>query len=185
MPPFEVAATFLRGFFSGTARQRSRRLVKAPLGAVQVSALRHPDPSVGKECLSFLDHYANDQSMAVFGAGLEDPVDFVSNVALPSLVCTSCTAQAVDTADVVAGLVQVISSDPCSDLRVRAMSMLFYLASGDGAARAALEVVATGDPDQLIRRAAAGALEGRFVAPRKRYQRHQRTHAVMARRTGS
>ena len=60
-----VAAAFLRGFFSGTARQRSRRLAKAPLRAIQVAALRHPDPFTRKECLFFLDHYANEPRHAL------------------------------------------------------------------------------------------------------------------------
>jgi HEAT repeat protein len=181
----EVAAVFLRGFFSGTARQRFRRLAKAPLSAIQVAALRHPDPLTRKECLFFLDHYANDQSIAVFSAALEDPVEFVRNLAMHSLACTSCKLEALDTAEVVPGLVQVISSDPRPDLRLRAISMLLHLAPGDGAARMALEAAATNDPDPLTRRAAAGALKGRFVAPRKRYERRQRTHAGTARRISS
>jgi hypothetical protein len=178
----EAAAVFLREFFSGTPRQRSRRLAKAPLGAVQVAALRHPDPFTRKECLFFLDHYANDQSITVFSAALEDPVDFVRNLALHSLACTSCKLEPLDTTDVVPRLVQVISSDPRPDLRLRAISMLLHLAPGDGAVRMALEAAATNDPDPLTRRAAVGALQGRFVAPRKRYERSQRTHAGKAAR---
>jgi HEAT repeat protein len=181
----EVAAVFLREFFSGTARQRSRRLAKAPFRAIQAAALRHPDPFTRKQCLFFLDHYANDQSIAVFRSALEDPVDFVRNLAMHSLACTSCKLEALDTAEVVPGLVQVISSDPRPDLRLRAISMLLHLAPGDGGARMALETAATNDPDPLTRRAALGALQGRFVAPRKRYERHQRTHAGTARRIGS
>jgi HEAT repeat protein len=178
----EAAAVFLRDFFSGTARQRSRRLAKAPLRAIQVAALRHPDPFTRKGCLFFLDHYANDQSIAVFRAALADPVDFVRNLAMHSLACTSCKVQALDAAEVVPGLVQVISSDPRPDLRLRAISMLLHLAPDDAAARTALEAAATDDPDPLTRHAAVGALQGRFVAPRKRYERHQRTHARTARR---
>jgi HEAT repeat protein len=181
---YEVAAVFLREFFRGTARQRSRRLSKAPLSAIQVAALRHPDPFTRKECLFFLDHYANDQSLEVFSAALEDPVDFVRNLAMHSLACTSCKVEALDAAQVVPGLVQVISSDPRPDLRLRAISMLLHLAPGDGAARTALEAAATNDPDPLTRHAAVGALKGSFVAPRKRYERTQRTHARTARRIG-
>jgi hypothetical protein len=182
--PFEVAAVFLREFFSGTARQRSRRLTKAPLGAIQVAALRHSDPFTRKQCLFFLDHYANDQSVAVFNAALEDPVDFVRNLAMHSLACTSCKLEALDTAEVVPGLVQVITSDPRPDLRLKAISMLLHLAPDDSAARMAFEAAAASDPDPLTRHAAAGALQGRFVAPRKRYERHQRIHAGTARRIG-
>jgi hypothetical protein len=38
------------------------------------------------------------------------------------------------------------------------------------------------DPDELIRQAASDGLAGRFVAPRKRYQRRQRRHARFAAR---
>ncbi len=181
----EVAVAFLREFFSGTSRQRSRRVAKAPLRALQVAALRHPDPFARKECLFFLDHYANDESIAVFSAALEDPVDFVRNLAMHSLACTSCKAEALDTAQVVPGLVRVVSTDPRPDLRLMAISMLLHVAPDDGSARAALEAAATNDPDPLTRRAAVGALRGCFVAPRKRYERLQRTHAGTARRLGS
>ena len=145
---------------------------KTPLRAIQVAALRHPDPFTRKQCLFLLDHYANDQSIEVFNAALEDPVDFVRNLAMHSLACTSCKVEALDSTQVVPGLVRVISSDPRPDLRLRAISMLLHLAPGDGTARTALEAAATSDPDPLTRRAAVGALQGCFVAPRKRYERH-------------
>ena len=147
--------------------------------------MRHDDPSTRKQCLFFLDHYANDQSIAVFGAALEDPVDFVRNLAMHSLACTSCKVEALDTAQVVPELVRVIGSDPRPDLRVRAISMLLHVASDDGSARTAIEAAASDDPDPVTRRAAAGALQGFFVAPRKRYERRQRTHAGTARRVRS
>ncbi len=181
----EAALAFLREFFSGTARQRARRLAKAPLRALQVAALRHPDPVTRKDCLFFLDHYANDQSLAVFSAALEDPVLFVRNLALHALACTSCKVEALDTSDVVPGLVQVVRSDPRPDLRLKAISMLLHLAPGDSTVRSALEEAATRDPDPLTRRAAASALQGSFRAPRKRYERRQRTHAGTARRIAS
>jgi HEAT repeat protein len=84
-----AATAFLRRFFQGTARQRSRLVARAPLAAIQAAALRHPDPFVRRGCLFFLDHYANDQSMPVFAAALHDPTDFVRNAALHSLACES------------------------------------------------------------------------------------------------
>ena len=76
------AGAFLRRFFSGTAKQRSRLAPKAPLAAIQIAALGHRDPFFRRGCLFFLDHYANDQSMAVFAQALHDPIDFVRNAAL-------------------------------------------------------------------------------------------------------
>ena len=79
------AGAFLRRFFSGTAKQRSRLAPKAPLAAIQIAALGHRDPFFRRGCLFFLDHYANDQSMAVFAQALKNPIDFVRNAALHSL----------------------------------------------------------------------------------------------------
>ena len=101
-----------------------------------------------------------------------------------SLTCTSCKLEASDAAQIVPGLIQVIASDPRSDLRLRAISMLVQLAAGDGAAQTALEESATNDPDLLTRRAAVDAPRGDFVVPRKRYERRQRIHAGTARRLG-
>lgn len=79
------ASSFLRGFFSGTANQRARYLPKAPLRAMQTAALHDPDPFARRTCLFFLDHYANDESTAVFREALHDPVAFVRTMALHSL----------------------------------------------------------------------------------------------------
>ena len=124
------ATNFLKQFFQGTAKQRARRVVKAPLGAVQTAALHHPDPWVRRDCLFFLDHYANDQSMALFARALGDPVEFVRNMALHGLSCQACKSEVLCTADVAAGLVEVLEHDPSHELRTKAIQLLFQLSDG-------------------------------------------------------
>jgi hypothetical protein len=175
------ATAFLSRFFSGTAKQRSRLVPKAPLAAIQGAALGHDDPFVRRGCLFFLDHYANDQSMAVFARALHDPVDFVRNSALHSLTCESCKTADLCAADVVPGLIDVLEHDASVELRTKAIPLLLRLSGQDPRARPAVERAAQDDPDELIRRAACDGLAGRFVAARKRYERRQRRHARSAR----
>jgi HEAT repeat protein len=76
------AGPYLKQFFSATAKQKSRLVKKAPLADLQAAALLHPDPFARRECLFFLDHFANEASTAVFAEALHDPVHFVRNAAL-------------------------------------------------------------------------------------------------------
>jgi hypothetical protein len=174
------ATAFLRRFSSGTANQRSRLVRKAPLAAIQAAALQHPDPFVRRGCLFLLDHYANDQSMAVFGEALHDPVDFVRNMALHSLACEACKTSQLCAADVVPGLIEVLESDPSVEMRTKVIPLLLRLQGHDARARAAVARAALNDTDGLIRQAAGDGLAGRFVRPRKRYERSQRRHARTA-----
>jgi hypothetical protein len=176
------AASFLRHAFSGTAKQRSRRLRNAPIHEIRHAALHHPDPFMRRGCLYFLDHYANDQSTAVFGRALHDPVDFVRNAAMHSLACERCMTGELCVDDVVPALVDVLATDRSVEMRAKAIPMLLQLSERDARARSALECAAAEDPDALIRKAASDALAGRFVAPRKRYEREQRRHARTASR---
>jgi hypothetical protein len=170
------ATEFLKQFFQGTAKQRARRVAKAPLGAIQTAALHHPDAWMRRSCLFFLDHYANDQSMPVFAQALRDPVDFVRNMALHSLSCEACKSEQLCTADVTAGLVEVLEHDPSHELRTKVIPLLLRLSGREARAWAALEEASVHDPDPIVRQAARDARSGRFVAPRKRYERRQRLH---------
>jgi HEAT repeat protein len=171
------ALDFLRRFFSGTARQRARLLHKAPLDAIQAAALHHPDPSARRTCLFFLDHHANEQSMTVFSAALDDPDDVVRNAALHSLACETCKSEELCPADVVPGLVTVLERDPNPDMRIKAMTLLLRLAGRDRTAWEAVERAADDEADDVVRHAATEGLAGRFVVPKKRYERRQRRHA--------
>jgi hypothetical protein len=177
------AEGYLKRFFSATPKQRSRLLNKAPFGDLHTAALDHPDPFTRRECLFFLDHYANELSTTVFAAALRDPVDFVRNAALHSIACESCRTAELCVADVVPGVVQVLDGDPSPELRTKAIPTLLRLAGRDHRAWDAIGRAADHDPDGIVRRAAADALCGYFVAPRKRYERRQRRHDRRAPRT--
>jgi hypothetical protein len=70
-------------------------------------------------------------------------------------------------------------------MRTKAVPLLWRLSGVDARARSALEKIAAGDDDPILRRAACDALAGRFVAPRTRYERAQRRHAKTAKRGGT
>lgn len=180
-----TATAFVKEFASGTPRQRARRLPRAPWTALQTAALHDPDPFARRRFLHFLDHYANDRSMDVFAAALGDPVDFVRTMALHGLACEGCKAEGLCAAEVVPGLIAVFEADPSPELRSKALPLLMRLGRRDGRAWEALERAAAGDPDPVIRQAADDAIAGRYVAPRKRYERRQRQHAGTARRVSS
>ena len=177
---FGVVGDFYAKYASGTARQRAKTVARAPLREIQLSAVRHPDPFVRRWCLFFLDHHANDESMPVFADALRDPIDFVRNAALHSLACEACKDGELCAADVVPGLLDVLDHDPSPELRLKAIPLLLRLAPSDGRARPGVEASAASDADPIVRQAAADALAGRLVQPRKRYQRKQRRHAAGA-----
>ena len=176
------AGDYLKQFFSATPKQKARLVKKAPLADLQASALHHPDPFVRRECLFFLDHYANEASTTVFAEALHDPVDFVRNVALHSIACESCRTAELCVADVVADIVGVLAADPSPELRTKAIPTLLRLGRRDTRAWEAIGRAAEQDPDAIVRQAATDALCGYFVAPRKRYERHQRRHDRVAAR---
>jgi hypothetical protein len=179
------AAPFLRRFFAATPNQRTRLVKKAPLAAIQAAAVHRADAFDRRSCLFFLDHYANDASTAVFAAALKDPVDFVRNAALHSIACESCRTGELCVADVVPSIVAVLEEDPSPELRTKAIPTLLRLADRDSRAADAIRRAAELDPDPIVRRAARDAMEGAFVAPRKRYERRQRRHdRAAARSTG-
>jgi hypothetical protein len=169
------ADAFLAQVWRGTPRQRERLLARMPLDDVQFAALHHPDAQARFWFLFYLDHYANDASMAVFAAGLTDPSVQVRGMALHSIACETCKSEELCVPDVVGGLVAVLERDPVAELRIKAIPMLVQL--DDPRVRPALERSATKDPDPVVRHVAAEALEGRVVLPRKRYERSQRRHA--------
>jgi HEAT repeat protein len=177
------AGSFLKRFFSATAKQKSRLVKKAPLADLQAAALHDPDPFARRACLFFLDHHANEASTSVFAEALHDPVDFVRNAALHSIACEPCRAAELCVAEIVPDIVGVLAGDPSPELRTKAIPTLLRLAGRDSRAGEAIARAAEQDPDCVVRGAAADALCGYFVAPRKRYERRQRRHGRLAART--
>jgi HEAT repeat protein len=175
----------LKQFASATAKQKCRLVKKAPVVDLQIAALHDPDPFVRRECLFYLDHYANEASTAVFAEALHDTVDFVRNAALHSIACESCRKTELCVADVVPEIVGVLEGDPSPELRTKAIPTLLRLAGRDRRAHEAIRRAAANDADGIVRQAAADALGGYFVAPRKRYERRQRRHARRAARAAT
>ncbi len=170
------AAQYLHRFSASTSKQKSRLVKKAPLEDLHTVALHNADPTVRLECLFFLDHYANEASTAVFAVALQDPVVTVRNAALHSIACESCRTEELCVTDVVPAIAGVLASDPSPDLRTKAISTLLRLTSRDRRAWEAVERAAENDPDTIVRRVAAEALRGAFLAPPKRRQRRMRHH---------
>ena len=155
------------------------RKTPGELRAVQIGALHHPDPHIRRSCLWALDHFANDESMHVFASALRDEAHFVRDIALHSIACESCKVGDVAAADIVLPLIAVLEDDPKPDLRIKALTALIRLRGCDERVAAALSRAARTNGDQQVRRCAADALQGRFVPPKKRYDRSQRRHAAM------
>ncbi len=156
------------------ARKRARAAQTAPVGRVQSAALAHPDPFARRRCLDFLDHYASDESAAVFASALTDPVEPVRHIALHSVTCERCRVGRLCAADVVPQLVSVLANDPSVEMRHKAIPALLELADRDDRARAAVEQAARHDHDELIRDVAGRALRGEHVRARKTYERSRR-----------
>lgn len=159
--------------------KRERPLSGETIRDVQVAVLHHPDPHIRRSCLWLLDHHANDVSMPVFAQAIEDDVDFVREIALHSLACEGCKEGEICVADVVSPLVRVLEHDPKPDLRIKALSALFGLSRRDDSVWEEIERAARDNTDPVVRRCAADAAKGVFVAPKKRSQRSQRQHAAL------
>jgi HEAT repeat protein len=144
-----------------TNKKRHFVASEIPLAEMRAAAVRHQDPWVRRTCLSFLDHYANDESTTTFLAALDDPVTPVREMALHGLACERCRVSALCVDDVVPVLSRIVDADESPDIRQKAIPILMRLASRDARARKALEDAARGDADPFIRQVAVAALEGR------------------------
>jgi len=170
------AAPYLKRFFSSTPKQQARLLRRAPIDDLQRLALHHGDPSVRRNCLFFLDHYANEASTAVFAEALADPANTVRNAALHSIACESCRTAELCAGDVVSAVAGLLARDPDPDLRAKAIKTLLRLADRDRGAWEAIERAAEHDSDAILRGVAAQAFHGVVVTPSKRRQRWQQRH---------
>jgi hypothetical protein len=171
---------FLQRFLATSAKRRSSVATDAPISQIQFAALHHPDPFVRRDCVGFLDHYANEASAWVFASALRDPVELVRHVALHSLACETCRTEELCVADVVPCLVNVLAADPRPELRHKAIPLLLRLADRDPRARGAVERAAASDSDMLVREVAHRALDGEHVRRRRAYQRRTRRKAPPA-----
>jgi hypothetical protein len=170
---FEVER-FLQRFVATSTKKRPHVAGDAPIGKIQSAALHHPDPFVRRGCLAFLDHYANEVSTSVFALALRDPVELVRRTALHSVACETCRTDELCATDVVPHLIEVLTADSSPELRHRTIPILLRVADRDPRARPAVERVADGDHDPLVRDVAHRALAGQHVRSRKAYKRRAR-----------
>jgi HEAT repeat protein len=161
------------------AEQWKKLLPSPPIAAMQAAALHHPNARVRRECLGVLDHDANDASVDVFRAALGDPVPRVRQVALHGLACERCREEALCVTDVVPTLVHALEHDDNAKVRHAAVGILLSLSERDRRAGDAIRDAMEHDPDELVRRAARAASEGRYrgMASRKAIRRRARRTA--------
>ncbi|MHB8467755.1 MAG: hypothetical protein ACYDH6_08440 [Acidimicrobiales bacterium] len=127
---------------------------------MQRAALDHRDPSVRRASLGFLDHYAADESGAVFAAALNDPVAAVRDAALHGLACEQCRTAELCIADVTPKVAGVLAADRNPEVRYKTLPVLLRLAARDPAAAAAIVTASRADPDERVRHAAESILAG-------------------------
>jgi HEAT repeat protein len=142
-------------------KQRYQLVPELPIPEMQRAALADPNPWVRRGCLSFLDHYANDESVPAFLGALDDPVPFVRQMALHGLSCQRCRTAELCIADIVPVLSRVLAHDHSPEVRHKVIPILMDLSSRSSLAREALQRSSLSDEDVLIRQVAAAALEGR------------------------
>jgi HEAT repeat protein len=176
----EEAAAFLRRWSARPNKQAPLLAPKIPVAAMQAAAIDHPDPWCRRSCLSFLDHYANDESAPTFLAALSDPVTLVRVMALHGLACEQCRVDALCLADVLPVLSRVVRTDPSPDVRHQTVPILLRLSNRDPRAREVIEEVARSDDDPLVRQVAVAALEGRVRDAMR--SRHDMRRAARSRR---
>jgi hypothetical protein len=174
----ETADAFMRALGSGTKKQRERLLRQAPWPALREAAVTHPDPEARFWLLFVLDHHANDASTATFAEALHDPSPKVRGMALHSIACEPCKADALCVADVVPSLINTLLHDDSPVLRLTSLKNLIHLAAKDARVVVALKRAAANDPDPVVRDSAAVAVTGGVPHPRKSYERNQRRHAA-------
>jgi hypothetical protein len=150
----EVVKDFVHRWLALRKERRARLGKQIPVPAVQAAALRHPDPSMRRFCLSLLDHYASDASTDIFRVALRDPVASVREGALHGLGCERCRHEDICVGDVVTDLVEIMASDPNAEVRHRTVATLARFIGRDGRAGEAIARAAHHDPDPAIRNVA-------------------------------
>jgi len=159
--PSDVVEAFLRRWNALPNKQRYQLVPEVPIPDMQLAAITDPNPWLRCGCLSFLDHYANDESIHTFLRALDDPVPFVREMALHGLSCERCWTDELCVTDVVPVLGRVLATDTSPEVRQKVVPLLMNLVSRSSPAHEALRRSSLSDEDILVRQAAAAALEGR------------------------
>ena len=157
----DVVDAVFRRWNALPSKQRFQLVPELPIPALQLAALSHPNPWARRGCLSFLDHYANDESIHSFLGALDDPVPFVREMALHGLSCERCRTAELSVADVVPVLSRVLATDKSPEGRQKVVPILLNLLSRSSLAHEALRRTSLSDEDTLVRQVASAALDGR------------------------
>lgn len=136
-------------------RERVRRHLES-LGAAAVPTIlegcRHRDPQIRADCVSLLDHLADERCLDALRAGLADPSARVRRHAVHSLGCQRCKPRPLGL-DIVGLLLPLALDDPSIRVRRVAVHQL-GLQPPDPRIAAALERIRRRDDDPgLLRRA--------------------------------
>ena len=159
--PSDPVSAFFGRWNALPNKQRYQLVPEVPIPALQLAAVADPNPWLRRGCLSFLDHYANDESVHVFLRALDDPVPFVREMALHGLSCERCRTDELCVTDVVPVLSRVLATDPDPEVRHKVVPLLMDLMTRSSPAREALRRSSMSDVDILVRQVASAALEGR------------------------
>jgi hypothetical protein len=176
----DAVGDFFRRWNALPNKQRYQLVPEFPIAAMQWAAISHPDPRTRRGCLSFLDHYANDDSIRAFLEALDDPIPFVREMALHRLSCERCRTAELCVADVVPVLTRVLAADDSPEVRNKVVPILMNLASRSSSARGALERSSLSDEDGFVRQVATAAIEGREQDARR--SRHDLLRRAKTRR---
>jgi hypothetical protein len=147
----EVANDFVHRWLALRKERRAHLGKQIPVPAVQVAALRHPEPSMRRFCLFLLDHYASDASTDTFRMALRDPVASVREGALHGLACERCHDGDICVTDVVTDLVDILASDPNAEVRHKRVAALARFMGHDSRAGEAIASAARHDSDPAVR----------------------------------
>lgn len=145
------AVGFVREWMAAPRNRRSSVGKRMPVAAVRAAAVSHPDASMRRSCLFFLDHYDCDGSVETFRQALHDPVSFVRESALHGIACERCRHEEICVSDVVADLVRLLASDTDPEVRHKTVVALGRFLDRDIRAPEAVVGAAQTDPDAAVR----------------------------------
>ena len=132
-------SAFLRRWNALPNKQRYQLVPELPIPEMQLAAITHSNPWLRRGCLSFLDHYANDESVRTFLGALDDPVPFVREMALHGLSCEQCRTAELCVADVVPVLSRVLATVKSPEVRHKVVPILMNSLSRSSTAHEACD----------------------------------------------
>ncbi len=146
-------------------REAARKILeqggKASLSAMK-QAYAHADWRVRRECLSFMDHFADQTCVKLMAKALKDPNESVRRSALHSLHCDRCKPAPL-TFDMVPELLDVAQHDRSPRIRRNALGLL-QNKKPDARIVPVMQAILAAEKDEHVRRHATLALERHQLA---------------------